>query len=587
MKDFLKFMLATILGILITFVMFFFLLLVIISASSKDKPVEVKPNTLLHITLTEQIVERSAENPFDIFPAEGFSSLKQVGLNDILNNIKKAKSDKNIAGIYMEPYIINAGIGTVEEIRDALIDFKESGKFIISYSEVYTQYSYYLSSVSDKIYLNPTGELPLFGLGARIIFFKEAMDRLGIEAQILRHGKFKSAVEPFMYNQMSEDNRKQTLAWVSTIWDHMLQGISKERNISVAKLNSLADNLTVKCAEDALANNLVDSLLYKDEVINKLKELTGTAEKKDLNSVSLKKYTKVPKTRDYKGLARDKIAVIYAHGDVIMGNRGEGTISSERISKAIRKARRDSTIKAIVFRVNSGGGSAFASEVIWREVDLATKVKPVVASMGDVAASGGYYILAPADTIVANPNTITGSIGVFSILPNAQKFFNNKLGINLDVAKTNPYADMGNPFRSLKPEETEYFHYSIEKIYGTFVSHVSSGRNMTWDEVDAIGQGRVWSGTNAMENGLIDVFGGLERAVEIAAEMCGLEKYRIVELPVLEDPLQLLLKELSENARTRLLKKELGEYYKYFEQLEDLENMSGVQARLPFKVELQ
>jgi protease-4 len=399
--------------------------------------------------------------------------------------------------------------------------------------------------------------MPLYGLGARVVFLKDAMDRLGIEAQIIRHGTYKSAVEPFMYNRMSEENREQTLAWVNSIWDHMLKGISEERNIPVRKLDDLADQLAIKSAEDALINNLVDSLLFKDEVINKLKVLTGTAEKNDLNSISLRKYTQVPKTRDYKGLARDKIAVIYAYGDVVMGNRGEGSISSERISKAIR------------------------------EVDLAADVKPVVASMGDVAASGGYYIVAPADTIIANPNTITGSIGVFSVLPNAQKFFNNKLGINMDVAKTNPYADIGNPFRPLKNEEEELLRFSVEKIYDTFVSHVSEGRNMTWDEVDAIGQGRVWSGTNALENGLIDAFGGLNQAIEIAAKMCGIEKYRVVELPVLEDPLQLFLKGISENTRMRILKKELGEYYKYLEQLEDLENMSGVQARLPFKVDLQ
>jgi len=584
MKDFLKFMLATIVGIFITSLMFFFLLLIIISASSQDKPVEVKPKTILHITLSEQIVERSTDSPFNMFPSDAFASFKEIGLNDILNNIKKAKSDNNISGIYIEPYYLSAGIGTLEEIRNALIDFRESGKFIISYSEIYTQSAYYLASVSNDIYLNPTGEMPLYGLGARIIFLKEAMDRLGIEAQIIRHGTYKSAVEPFMYNQMSAENREQTLTWVSSIWDHMLKGISEERNIPVAKLDDLADRLALKSAEDALKNDLVDSLLYKDEVINKLKVLTGTDENKDLNSISLRKYTKVTKTKDYKGLARDKIAVIYAYGDVVMGNRGEGSISSERISKAIRKARRDSTIKAIVFRVNSGGGSALASEVIWREVDLAAAVKPVIASMGDVAASGGYYILAPADTIIANPVTITGSIGVFAILPNAQKFFNNKLGINMDVAKTNPYADIGNPFRPLEDEEEGLMRFSVEKIYDTFVSHVSSGRNMTWDEVDAIGQGRVWSGANAMENGLIDAYGGLVQAIDIAAEMCGIEKYRVVELPALEDPLQLFLKEISENARMRILKKELGEYYKYLEQLEDLENLSGVQARLPFKV---
>jgi protease-4 len=587
MKDFLKIMLATIVGILITLIMFSFLLLIIISASSKDKPIEVKPNTILHITLSEQIVERSTDGPFNMFPSEEFASMRELGLNDILNNINKAKSDNNIAGILIEPYYLSAGIGTIEEIREALIDFKESGKFIISYSEIYTQPAYYLASVSDNIYLNPTGEAPLYGLGARVLFLKEAMDRLGIEAQIVRHGTYKSAVEPFMYNKMSEENREQTLGWVSSIWNHMLEGISKERNIPVQKLNELADNLAIKSAEDALKNNLVDSLLYKDQVINKLKDLTGTSEKDDLNSISLKRYTKVTKIKDYKGLAREKIAVIYANGNVVMGNAGEGSISSERISKAIRKARRDSTIKAIVFRVNSGGGSALASEVIWREIDLAAKVKPVVASMGDVAASGGYYILASADTIVANPNTITGSIGVFSILPNAQKFFNNKLGITMDVAKTNPYADFGSPFRPLQDKEEELLRSSIEKIYDTFISHVSEGRNMSREAVDAIGQGRVWSGANALENGLVDVYGGLTRAIEIAAEMCGAEKYRVVELPVLEDPLQLFLKGLSDNARSRMLKKELGEYYKYLKQIEDLKNMSGVQARLPFVVDLQ
>ena len=580
-------MLATIVGILITLLMFFFLILIIVSASSKAKPFEVKPNTILHITLSEQIVERSNESPFDLLPSEEFAAMRQLGLNDILNNISKAKSDNNIAGIFIEPYYLSTGIGTIEEIREALKDFKESGKFIISYSEIYTQGAYYLASVSDEIYLNPTGDLPLYGLGARVVFLKEAMDRLGIEAQIIRHGTYKSAVEPFMYNKMSPENREQTLGWVSSIWDHMLEGISKERNIPVQKLNNLADQLAIKSAEDALSNHLVDSLLYKDQVINKLKDLTGTAEKKDLNSISLKKYTKVPRIKDYKGLARDKIAVIYAYGNVVMGNAGEGSISSERISKEIRKARRDSTIKAIVFRVNSGGGSALASEVIWREMDLASKVKPVVASMGDVAASGGYYILAPADTIVANPNTITGSIGVFAVLPNAQKFFNNKLGINVDVAKTNPYADIGNPFRALNDKETETIRFGVEKVYDSFVSHVSEGRGMSWDQVDAIGQGRVWSGTNALENGLIDTFGGLTKAIKIAAEMCGLEKYRVVELPVLEDPLQLFLKGLSENTRTRMLKKELGEYYKYLDQLEELQNLTGVQARLPFQVDLE
>lgn len=586
MKDFLKYTLATILGIVVSFIMFFFFLLIIISASSQEKPVDVQPNTILYIDLRETIVERAENNPFDFFPTNGFSSMKQLGLNDILNNIDKAKKDENIAGIYMELSVINAGIATVEEIRNALIEFKESGKFIMTYSDYYTQKAYYLASVSDNIYLNPAGELGLTGLGAQILFFKDALDKLGIEAQIIRHGTYKSAVEPYMYNQMSDENREQLLGWVGSIWEYMLDGIGKEREIPAEILNGLAENFSIRSAEHAMKYKLIDSLLYKDEVISELKQLTGTKEKKDLNSITLKRYTKAPKSREYKGLAKDKIAVIYAHGDIIRGNMGEGTISSERISKTIRQARRDSSIKAIVFRVNSGGGGALPSEVIWREINLAKDVKPVVASLGDVAASGGYYIVAPADTIVAHPNTITGSIGVYAILPNAQKFFNKKLGIHADVAKTNRFADFGSPFRPLTGEEKEVIRYSIEKVYDTFLSHVSEGRGMTRDEVDEIGQGRVWSGINGKDNGLVDVFGGLNTAIDIAAKMAGLEKYRIVELPKLEDPLEQLLRGISENVRTWVLKKELGDYFKYLKQLEELESLYGIQAKLPFEVEL-
>jgi protease-4 len=586
MKEFLKYTLATIVGIIVASIIFFFFIIIIISAASQEKPVQVKPNTILYITLKESIIERAQDNPFDIFPSDGFSAMKQIGLNDILDNIEKAKKDDNISGIYLEPSYINAGMSTVEEIRNALIDFRESGKFVISYSEVYTQKAYYLASVSDKIYLNPAGELIFAGLGTQILFYKDALDKLGIEAQIIRHGTYKSAVEPFMYNQMSDENREQILVWVNTIWEHMLQGIAREREIPSETLNRLAEDFIIRSAMHAMENHLIDSLKYKDEVLSELKQLTGIKENKDLNSIPIKRYTKVPKKREYKGLAKDKVAVIYGFGNIINGNMGEGTISSERISKTIRQARRDSSIKAIVFRVNSGGGGALASEVIWRELTLTKNVKPVVASLGDVAASGGYYIISPADTIVAHPTTITGSIGVFAILPNVQKFFNKKLGIHVDVAKTNQFADFGSPFRPLTSEEKEVIRYGIQQVYDSFISHVSEGRGMTYNQVDSIGQGRVWSGINAMDNGLVDVFGGLHTAIDIAAEMAGLEKYRIVELPKLEDPFEQILRELSENARIWVLKKELGEHFKYLKQLEDLESLSGIQARLPFEVEL-
>ncbi len=586
MKSFFKYTLATILGIIIsTFILFLFLI-IIIAASSKEKPVEVKENTILVVKLNEQIVERTVDSPLNNFSYGPFTMTRAMGLNDILDNINKAKFDENISGIFMELTAIPAGIGTVEEIRNALIDYKESGKFLICYSDILTQKAYYLASVADTIYLNPAGELTLMGFGAQVMFYKEALDKLGVEVQIIRHGTYKSAVEPFMLNEMSDENREQTLAWIGTIWEHTLKGISEEREIAVEKLNEFADNMTIKNAQLALDNGLIDGIMYKDQVINELKKLTNTEEKKNLRSISLRKYTKVPKIKEQRGWSKDKVAVIYAYGTITLGNMGEGYISSERISKTIRNARRDSSIKAIVLRINSGGGGSLASEVIRREIELAREVKPVVASFGDVAASGGYYIAAQADTILCEPNTITGSIGVFAIVPYAGKFLNNKLGINIDVAKTNPHADMGSPFRALTEDEKSVIRFGVEEVYNDFLKYVGEGRSMTREEVDAIGQGRVWSGMNALEIGLVDMYGGKLKSIEIAAEMAGLEKYRIVELPELEDPLEQFLRELSENAKMRTISRELGEEFKYYKQLHELKNLSGIQARLPFMFEI-
>jgi protease-4 len=587
MKSFLKYTLATIVGIIISTIILFLFLSIIIAASSQEKPVEVKENTILVMKLNEHIVERTIDNPFNYFPATGpFTLAREMGLNDILDNINKAKLDDNIAGIYMELTAIPAGIGTIEEIRNALIDYKESGKFIICYSDVYTQKAYYLASVADSVFLNPAGQLILMGMGAQVMFYKEALDKLGLEVQIIRHGTYKSAVEPFMLNEMSDENREQTMAWVETIWEHTLKGISEQRDIPVSKLNELADKMTIRNAQLAVDNGLIDGIMYKDKVIDLLKGLTNTEEKKNLRSITLRKYTKVAKIRGQKGWTKDKVAVIYAHGTIRLGNLGEGYISSERISKTIRQARRDSTIKAIVLRVNSGGGGSLPSEVIRREIELASKVKPVVASFGDVAASGGYYIAAQVDTILCNPNTITGSIGVWAMIPHAGKFLNKKLGINVDVAKTNPHADMGSPFRPLTEDEKEVIRFGVEEVYDDFLKFVGDGRNMTREEVDAIGQGRIWSGVNALENGLVDLFGGKVQSVEIAAKMAGLEKYRIVELPKLEDPLEQLFRELTENAKMKSLRKELGEQFNYFKQLHDIKDMSGIQARLPFVFEI-
>jgi protease-4 len=585
MKSFLKYTLATIVGIFLSTLLFFFFLILIISASSSEKPVEVKDHTILYIELSDKVVDRTADNPFDFLPA-GIPMVREIGLNDILDCIEKAKKDDHISGIYLDMISLAAGFGSTEEIRNALLDFKESGKFIIAFSDTYTQKAYYLASVADSVYLNPAGDLLLLGLGTEIMFYKGALDKLGIEAQVIRQGDYKSFVEPYTNDRMSPENRTQTMQWIGSLWNHMLKGIAEQRGLDAKTLDQYAENFTINSAERALELELVDGIKFKDEIIDELKELTGTSPQKDLNSITINKYKKVHVKKDSMGYTKDKVAVIYAHGDVLLGNTGEGTISSERISKAIRKARRDSTVKAIVIRVNSGGGGALASEVIYREVLLASEAKPLVASIGDVAASGGYFILAPADTVLASPNSITGSIGVFAMLPNVQSFFNKKLGITIDAAKTNKHADLGTPFRPLSADEKDILSSMVKRTYDSFLTCVSSGRHMTRQEVMDIGGGRVWSGDAALENGLIDMYGGLNDAIRVAGEMAGLEKYRVISLPVLEDPLEMFLRELTENARTRMVQKELGEFYKYFKSVRELENLFGVQARIPFMFEI-
>ncbi len=587
MKSFFKYLLASVLGVLIAGILMFLIIIGGIGAmvSSQDQAVKIKPQTVLHMQLDQPIKDRSNKNPMESFDFSSFKPVPQLGLNDILKNLKKAKNDADIDGIYLDLTIIPAGIATIEEIRNALINFKESGKFILAYADYYTQPTYYLASVADKIYLNPKGVLTFVGLRSEIMFFKETMAKLGIEPQIIRHGKFKSAVEPFMYNKMSDENREQIMTYMGSIWNNMLDGISKERQISIKTLNELADNLTLKNAQAAIDNGLIDGLKYKDEILAELAELTGKTNDEKIEAVSLAKYTKVP-NKKRKSLEKNKIAVVYASGNVMMGEGAEGTIGSDRISKAIRKARKDSSVKAIVFRVNSGGGSALASEVIWREIKLAQEVKPVIASLGDVAASGGYYIVAPAQKIIASPNTITGSIGVFGLLFNGKDLLNNKLGIHVDVAKTNKYADMGTFSRKLTAQEREIIQYSIEEIYKTFISHVAEGRDMTKEEVDEIGQGRVWSGVNAIDIGLIDGFGGLEDAIELAAEAANLETYRIVDYPKLKDPFQKLLEDLQGNVKTSILKQELGTEYKYYESLKNITEQQGIQARIPYEIDI-
>ena len=584
-------MLAAMIGIFLSFFLIMAVLIGIATYSLEgSKETAISPNSVLRLTFDKNILDRSPNNPFENFDFSSFSPDRSLGLNEILENIDKAKTDENIKGIFLELSSIPAGYATVGEIRKALEIFKkESGKFIIAYSELLSQKGFYLASVADQLYLNPEGYIEFFGLSANIPFFKGALEKLDIEPQIIRHGKFKSAVEPFLLDKMSEENREQTEKYINSIWNQLTSEVAVSRNISVEALNLIADSLLVDNAEQAVLHKLADSLMFKDEVLADLRERLSIGEKTKINFVNIGKYNDVitsEKTKKITG-GLNRLAVIYAQGGIVSGDGEDDEIGSEKISKAIRKARLDNKVKAIVLRVNSGGGSALASDVILREIALAKKVKPVVVSMGDVAASGGYYIACAADTIVANSNTITGSIGVFGLLFNAQNFFKNKLGITFDVANSNAYSDIGNPMRPLTGKERKVIQKEVERIYDVFITHVSKGRNLTKEQVDSIGQGRVWSGLDAKKIGLVDVLGGLQDAIDIAAGMAKLKDYRILELPGRKEPLEQILSEITGEAEETMVKHSLGDNYKHYKQLKRIEKMEGIQAVIPYDIELR
>ncbi|MGQ8338063.1 signal peptide peptidase SppA [Sunxiuqinia sp. A32] len=588
MKEFLKFTLATIVGVILASFLITIFSIIIFSAilSMSEQPVEVANNSMLIIRLDSKIVERSSKSPFSELDMPGFRSSKELGLDDILSSIKKAKTDNKIKGIYLNPSVITAGLATIEEIRNAIIDFKESGKFVYAYGEALSQKSYYLVSVADKIILNPKGMVELKGLSAQRTFFKNALEKIGVEMQVIRHGKFKAAVEPYILEKMSPENRLQTETYVGSIWNQVLLDISKSRGLSIDELNDLADGVTTfQEAEFLMTKGLIDTVKYKDQVIDELKEKVGISKDKDIPAIDIAKYSRVPATSS-KGFVREKIAVIYASGDIDMGGADLNSIQSDKLSRTIRKARQDSAVKAIVLRINSPGGSAYGSEVIWREVKLAAETKPLVASMGDVAASGGYYIAAAADTIIADRTTITGSIGIFGVIPNAGELLNDKLGITYDVVNTNEHSDILSLNRPMNDFEKSLLQNFIERGYDTFVGRVVEGRNLTKDGFENIGEGRVWSAENAMENGLVDLYGGVDDAIKLAAQMAGISEYRTIKLPEIKDPFQEFIKELSGTARMWILEKELGSDYRIYEQLKNIKDTRGVLARMPYEVSI-
>jgi len=587
MKQFFKFVLATILGLVLTCVIIVLIIFAIISSASSDKTVDVEPNSILHIAFTQPITERTPDNPLAGLSFLGLDGKKDIGLNDILANIKKAKTDENIKGIFLDESYMESGEATTEEVRNALIDFKKSGKFIIAYAEVYTQGFYYLASVADKVYINPKGIFEFHGFSSQITFFKGALDKLGIEAQIIKVGTYKSAVEPYFLTKMSDANRLQVTSYLGSLYDFYLTGISNSRHINKDSLFNYANEMRIQFPEDAMKYKLVDGLKYKDEVLDELKDRTGVEHKKDLESVELADYTDAKKDEDDDkgGSSKNRIAIVYASGEITGGEGDDNTIGSERISQALRKVRLDDKVKAVVLRVNSPGGSSLASDVIWREVMLTKQVKPIIVSMGDVAASGGYYISCAADSIFAEPNTITGSIGIFAILPNMQKLFNDKLGITFDGVTTGKYADLGDISKPLTPEEKAILQNQVNHGYDDFTKAVAAGRHKTQAYINSIGQGRVWTGAQAIKIGLVDRLGNINDAIACAAKKAKLKHYKLVDYPEQKSNLDKVSSLLNAEVKTRVLKSELGENYIYYQQIKGMTQMMRTpQARMEYDV---
>lgn len=587
MLNFLKYVLATILGLFIFLFLGLLIMVGIVAASASKGDVTVAENSVLELKLDKSIVEREEENPFGDLSLGFFSISSDDGLDKIKASIRNAKKDDNVKGIFLNMRFVNAGMGKLEEIRNELIDFKESGKFIVSYGDMTNEKAYYLSSVADKIYLNPLGTLEFNGISSEVFFFKGTLEKLDIEPEIFKVGEFKSAVEPFFLDKMSDANRQQMNSFLNSMNDYQLRKIAEARGKTYEELKKVSDEVLVREAEDAKTYGLITDVGYYDEAIDYMKEQLGVEKDKKLQLVSLDKYKKVKDT-DKGSSSKNRIAVIYAEGDIVDGEGDDDQIGSMRYAEAIRNARMDKNVKAVVLRINSPGGSALASDVMWREIQETRKVKPVIASMSDMAASGGYYMAMGCDTIVAHPNTITGSIGVFGIVPNFEGFFKNKLGITVDRVGTGKHSDLPTVTRAMTPYEKEIVQREINKIYEVFTQKAADGRGMTQDQLKQYASGRVWSGIEAKERNLVDVYGGLETAIEIAAARVGIQDdYRLKELPRRKTFFEEMLGESGSQVKERAVKAELGQLYPFYQMYKKVETMQGIQARMPYELTIQ
>lgn len=584
MRSFFKIFFASFLSLLVFALLGFFILIAIVAAMTSDSKPVIGSKGVLFVDLTKEYKEQKNDNPLNIL--RGNPDENVPGLYDVVRMIAYAKKDSSIKGIYIKCDDNENGFAASQELRNALIDFKQSRKFVIAYGDVVSQKAYYVATAADKIYCNPKGMVDWRGLESTLFFLKGTLEKLQIEPQIFYAGKFKSATEPLRAYEMTEPNRLQTSVYLNDLYSRILLAAAEKSKSDTARLHALANTGAVQTASEAVRYKLIDGLRYDDEVKNEIIKAVKIDPADKINFITLGKYAKAV---DYTPNGGDRIAIIYAEGEITDGKGKEGIIGSDEYRNLIRKVRLDKNIKAIVFRVNSPGGSALASEEIWREISIAKKVKPVVVSFGDVAASGGYYIACNADSIYAQPNTITGSIGVFGVIPNMKKFFNNKLGITFDVVKTGPFADMPTASRPLNAPEKKFIQNIIDTIYITFKSRVAEGRKLSLQVVDSIAQGRVWTGQKALQIGLVDKMGGINDAVNCAARMSKLKQYTLREYPEKKNFIEDLLKNYKEEMKAQTIKEEIGEeQYTILQQLKNIRHMISVpQARLPFELNIR
>ena len=590
MRQFFKFVLATIVGLLaFSFIGFLIFAGIIGAAASSDGKKEVAANSVLELKLNEPLTERGRGREFG--PFGGSSS---TGLIEIKEAIKRAKTDGDIKGILLNLELVQGGMASLEEVRDALLDFKKSGKFVVAYHEVSSEKSFYLSSVANEIYLHPQGTLEFNGLSSEVMFYKRLFEKAGIEPYIFRVGSFKSAVEPFFRENFSDSARYQTVSFLNSINGYMIGQVAKSRGIAPARLKVISDSMLVHNAPDALRLKMVTKLGYFDEVQDYMRGKLGLAKDKKPNLVSLDDYTDDDKANEKEGsTSGNRIAVIYAEGDIVTGKGSDDNIGSTKFAEAIRKARLDDKVKAVVLRINSPGGSSLASDIIYREVALTKKVKPIIASMSDVAASGGYYIAMACDTIVAHPNTITGSIGVFGVLPNIQPLLADKLGITVDRVTTGKFSDLPTITRPLSDFEKRTLQGEVNNIYADFTSKAALGRHMPVERLRRLASGRVWSGLEAKGNGLVDVLGDYQDALNLAAARAHLkaDDYRVQRLPRQRSSFEALMARFGggddAEVKVRAIKAELGPLYPAYAQYQQLLQLRGVQARLPYALEIK